>query len=158
MKRKTVFTFLSVLALALFSFNYVFASQNETNLVMDNQLTNENQEIPFDSETEDSSNEIVPMINYSIINEPIAPSGNIWSQPDGFKYYRIHVVNYRNEPMKVTVSVPGTTSSWSFNVGASTSDTKVVSNAIKGLHVVDYSTSSGAVSGHISVRVSDTPF
>lgn len=94
--------------------------------------------------------------NYLVIdNENIYTSGKYWDQPSGYASYRIFVSNTKNETMKVTVSYGSL--SYDFNVSANGTNTITVNNAQAVRHYVSFSTNSGAVSGTISVRVSNTP-
>lgn len=97
---------------------------------------------------------IMPLSNYLVIDsDSISTYGTSWTQPSDCTAYRISVKNTRSETLKVTVSYGS--NSYTFNVSANSTETYTVNNAWSGYkHTVDFSSSSGLVSGTISVRVS----
>ena len=96
--------------------------------------------------------------NYIILDQSISSYGASWNQPGDCNAYRIWVENTTNEKMVVTVTYKKGlwgTGSHIMTVSANSNNQFTVNNAVKGLHDVDFTTSSGLVSGTIRVRVSD---
>ncbi len=97
--------------------------------------------------------EIMPMATrYALRNVAITSSGRTWRLVDGDRAYVITVSNTTNQQMKVTVTGGSPTT---FYVPANSSRSVTKNNAASGTYRVSFSTSSGAVSGTFSVRVSD---
>lgn len=154
-------TLILSLLLVLFSISFIFASANQKPIEGVVIETNEDdadvsiEEVAIETR-EDDSDDRVPRDSYlAISDESIGSSGRRWDQPEGYNAYRIHVTNNRNEKLTVTVSYDNGNKRWSFEVPANDSRTRTVNNAWSGRHNVSFTTSSGALSGTISVRVSD---
>lgn len=152
MKRLVNFTLMLALALVCISPFSSYAEQKKV-------TANNSEEIVVLSEQENDKIKITPYIDYRVIdNESIGSSGVYWNQPKGFKSYRVYVTNDTNEEMTVTVRYPsgwGRTDYYIETIPANSGKPFTVNNAQPGTHRVSFNTSTGYISGKISVRVSD---
>lgn len=107
---------------------------------------------------------LVPSYDHlAIDNECIGTSGRYWDQFENYNAYRVYVNNTGSEELKVTISYGNNKShnkshnkSYVFYVKANSGHTVTVNNAVSGSHEMDFITSSGLVSGTVSVRISDS--
>ncbi|MWV47146.1 hypothetical protein GRF59_26480 [Paenibacillus sp. HJL G12] len=97
---------------------------------------------------------IEPYSNYVILDQAVSTFGHSWDQPVGYPAYRVYATNTRSEIMVMTVKYGS--QSYSYDIAANSSTAIVVNNATSGRHSIDFTTKSGAVSGNVQVRVSDT--
>ena len=99
-----------------------------------------------------------PEAGYLIVDEAITHGGSGWTQPEGYRYYRVSVANNGGEALKVTVTYGGAAHCWEKTVAANTEETVLnIVNAAGGWeHNISFSTPSGELDGTVQVRVSDT--
>lgn len=153
MKKSISLTIALVLLLVMLMPTSSFAMAKEKNTVSEIQ----NLETPI---VEDFNGfMIVPYANHLVVNsESIGNSGTSWDQPKNYNAYRVWVQNDMNESMEVTIRY---STGWfsseihTMTVSAKKGKSLTVNNAKSGQHAISFTTSSGYVSGTMSVRVSD---
>lgn len=102
---------------------------------------------------------IVPYANHLVVDsESIGNSGTSWDQPKNYNAYRVWVKNDTNESMTITIRYSTgwfSSETHTMTIPAKKGKSLKVNNAKSGQHTISFTTSSGYVSGTVSVRVSD---
>lgn len=102
---------------------------------------------------------IEPRLSYLAVNQVVTPTGAMWDQPAGYKYYRVWVDNDSlKEKMFVTLTYPDGTQSRPQEVPINNNIVVFKSsNATAGRYYLSFSSDDGAPVGTVNVRVSDAP-
>lgn len=176
MKTKRFFSLLLVMVMALSLMSSVFAQEVPTDESSPEVTANEGPEavpgdddgegpedmpVPDDDEgpeiNEGEGNGIDPLNSYLIVDDPVTQGGSRWSQPAGYKSYRLWVHNTSGAQMTVTVRYSNGRYGYAQTLESGEAKTiATINNAAVGVHTINFTTNTGRVSGTVRVRVSDT--
>lgn len=120
--------------------------------------TQQANEPPVEEEGSYEGSSIQPRTSYLIVDEAITQGGSSWTQPEGYKYYRVWIDNNTDETMKIIITYGSSEHYWEKTIAANSEGT--VLNAVNAAdgweHNISFSTPSGELDGTVQVRVSDT--